>query len=322
MKLLTKSFLLLLALLIGAEVVVRTFWARNMSGRFEYGYHPTAGFVAKEGEVHLERAGGRRFHPQSFEMPKPEGTYRIFTIGGSVPRGPSLEKSYAHQLGEILDNRGMEVESFNLSVAGYGARRSQIVLKQALRYQPDLIILHVNDSNEYEDDREWRRKEEFASAHPKNWLMKSFLLRRLYELKTEKVFWKLLEHDIRLQTTMNDADAEIAAMNGAHTKKKWQKRVKKIALESVQMARQVDIDVLVLVQAIVYPDKEGKPFLDDKGLDEIREFFEEQGARTLSMREIFEEQKDFASDFSDGSHLRASGHWKIASELAEEIMKN
>ena len=39
----TKSFLLCLALLVGAELVVRVFFVRSMSGRFDYGYLPGAG---------------------------------------------------------------------------------------------------------------------------------------------------------------------------------------------------------------------------------------------------------------------------------------
>ncbi|NJK93062.1 MAG: hypothetical protein HC904_15325 [Blastochloris sp.] len=166
-KFLTHAFLIVLASLIAAELVVRIFFARNMSGRFDYGYHPTAGFVEQsDGTVRLVRAGGRRFRPQQFQMPKPAGTYRVFVIGDSVPRGPSLEGAYAWQLQEMLQKKGIQAEVLNLAVAGYGVRRNQIVLKQALTYQPDLIILHLYLGNEFEDQRERGRADDFNPGTP------------------------------------------------------------------------------------------------------------------------------------------------------------
>jgi len=81
-------------LLGGCEVVVRVFFARNMSGRFEYGYHPTAGVVEREdGTVQLVRAGGRRFHPQRFTARRPDGTFHVMVVGDSVPRGPRARQA-------------------------------------------------------------------------------------------------------------------------------------------------------------------------------------------------------------------------------------
>ena len=55
---LTTAMLMTLGLLAGSEIVVRLFFARNMSGRFEYGYNPTAGFVEHaDGTVSLVFGG-------------------------------------------------------------------------------------------------------------------------------------------------------------------------------------------------------------------------------------------------------------------------
>ncbi|MFZ5807431.1 MAG: SGNH/GDSL hydrolase family protein [Verrucomicrobiota bacterium] len=318
MKIYSRAFLLVIGILILAEISVRLFWARNMSGRFEYGYHPTAGFVEDEDSVvKLVRAGGRRFRPQSFRMPKPEKTFRIFVIGDSVPRGPSLEEAYPYLLAENLKKKNIAAEALNLAVAGYGARRSQIVLKQALRYQPDLVILHLNGSNEYEDEREYRRAKEFTSWHPKNWLMKSLLLRRLYEIKTEQLFWKLLPQDIRSQTGVSDADAEIASSKDEKKSHEWKKRVEEVSLASVRLAREAKVPILVLAQAVA----ESSSGLNDQGLDALLVKLEKEGAMTLSMKEIFQLQfsKD---DFSDGSHLRPSGHQKIAAAMTDKICQS
>ena len=92
-----------------------------------------------------------------------------------------------------------------------GARRCQVVLQKALEFEPSLIIIHVNDTNKWEDEREWRRSQEFKGWHPRHWLMKVFIFRRLYEAKLEKVFWPLVPDQIRLKYAVSDADAQVAA---------------------------------------------------------------------------------------------------------------
>ena len=84
---LSKSFLLALAVFALSELLVRTFFAHSMSGRFEYGYNPTAGFVDyADRRTELVRAGGRRFQPQQFMRDRPPGVVRIMVVGDSVPR--------------------------------------------------------------------------------------------------------------------------------------------------------------------------------------------------------------------------------------------
>ena len=57
----TRSFLLVITVLVIAEIAVRVFWSCGLAGRFDYGYHPTAGFVEKsDGSLDLVRAGDRK----------------------------------------------------------------------------------------------------------------------------------------------------------------------------------------------------------------------------------------------------------------------
>ena len=42
----------------------------------------------------------------------------------------------------------------NLSAVGIGVERQRLRLEEALGYEPDLVILHVHGSNEYEDYRD------------------------------------------------------------------------------------------------------------------------------------------------------------------------
>lgn len=320
-KIITNAGILTLLIFILIEALIRIFFSENMSGRFEYGYHPTAGFVEKnDGTVELVRAGGRRFRPQEFKMPKPAGTYRVFVVGDSVPRGPSLEGAYAWQLQELLKSQGTPAEVLNLGVAGYGVRRNQLVLKQALTYQPNLIILHLNDSNEYEDEREWRRAEDFKSWHPSHWLLKSQLIARLYELKTEKVFWYWLPQSVREQEGIQDVDAEVAAATDAGTKELWLNRFQTTSKESVKLTKEAGIELLVVV-----PASKVRAGLDAMQLDTLPSIkslglsLEEKDQDVLWVQSAFEKEADPKILFSDSSHLTRLGHKILANALVSKI---
>lgn len=318
---LPHAFLLALVLLGATELAVRCFFARNMSGRFEYGYHPTSGFQEHaDGTVSLVRAGGRRFHPQTFRQSRPEGTFRIMVIGDSVARGPSLESSYPRVLGAQLRREGLNVESFNLGVAGYGGQRKLIVLRQALKYQPSLVILHVNDSNEYEDEREYKRSEEFKSWHPRNWPMKSLVIRRLYEAKTEQVFWKWLPVEIRSQQSINDADAELSASMNPEKLRQWAERVRRFTAESVRLVREAHVPILLITQAHAARDPNGRPFLDDQNLDEMIRPLVTNGVCSVSMKQVFA-PLPWRTLFADGSHLRREGHEILTSAIVERLRR-
>jgi lysophospholipase L1-like esterase len=316
---LRNPWLLLLALFIAGELIVRVFFARNMTGRFEYGYHPTAGFVEKvDGSVQLVRAGGRRFRPQTFSRQRPAGGFRVMVIGDSVPRGPSLEGAYAAQLAEQLCKEGLKAEAINLAVAGNGAQRSQIILRKALEYQPSLVILHVNNSNEYEDEREFKRSEEFKSWHPRNWAMKSLLLRRLYEAKTEKVFWEWLPAEIRNQKAVSDADAEVAASMNTAKLREWDDRVKRFTSESLALARARVVPVLIVTQVRREADRAGGMRLDDHGLDELVQPLTGEGVELLSLKKLLE-PLPCETLFADSVHFNRAGHAVIAASIARRI---
>jgi hypothetical protein len=316
------SLLTLLALFAASELVVRVFFARNMSGRFEYGYHPSAGFVENaDGTVNLVRAGGRRFHPQHFTRARPADTFRVVVIGDSVPRGSSVQSAYPFLIGERLRDQGVAAESFNLAVAGNGAARSQVILRQALNYEPSLVILHVNDSNEFEDERDFKRAQAFRSWHPRNWPMKSLVLRRLHELKLEKVYWKWLPAEVRNLNSASDADDEALAGRDPVKRREWAERVRRYTAESVALARARGAPVLLLTQARLERDAQGRAYLDDHGLDELVRPLVGPGVCTLSMKEIFE-RVDFEALFADGAHVFPPGHARITAALVQKLQQS
>ena len=314
----TKSFLLVAAVLIVAEIAVRVFWSRGLAGRFDYGYHPTAGFVEKsDGSLDLVRAGGRRFFPQHYAQQRPPGTFRIMVVGDSVPRGPSLAETYSTRLAELLHARGVAAEGWNLCLPGYGAHRCHVVLAQALKYQPSLIIRHVNNSNEYEDEREWQRSQDFQGWHPKNLLMKSLLVRRLHEVKTESVFWSLLPEKIRAQQGVNDAGAKIIAMTDEKQIRAWQDRVRHFLAEDIAACRAAGVPMLLVTQVRLRGGG-AQATLDDSGLDELARSFAAPGVDILPMKDALP-PTDFAGLFMDTAHMKATGHEILARAIAKKI---
>jgi hypothetical protein len=320
-KLRFADFLLALLLLLMAEMGVRLFLPHDVSGRFSYGYDRDSGFVeAKDGTVHLVRAGGRRFHPQTFSRQRPADTYRIMVIGDSVPRGPNLKAAYANQLQEVLRARGIRAEVINLAIPGFGARRSQLVLHKVLAYEPSLIILHLNDSNEYEDEREYHRRQDFQGWHPRHWLMKVFIFARAYEMKTEKVLWKLLPETIRRQTAVNDADAEVQASLDLAQQARWRERLWETTKETVAMARKKSISMVLVTQGTWQPKMTGQDKIDDHGLDALAQSLAGSGVSVVSMKQVFSTLK--SSNFADSAHLTPAGHEILAGELADLISRH
>ncbi len=319
-KLFSSAFLLALGLLLAAELGVRLFLPHDVSGRFSYGYDPDAGFVESgDGTVKLVRAGGRRFHPQTFSRRRPADTWRILVIGDSVPRGPNIKAAYANKLQEVLKVDGIKAEVINLAVPGYGARRTQIVLRKVLEYDPSLIILHLSDSNEFEDEREFRRRQDFQGWHPKHWPMRVFIFARAYEMKTEKVLWKLVPDQIRQQTAVNDADAELQAAADRTQQLLWKERVWQTTKETVALARQQGIPIVLVTQVTLHYDESGKKWLDDHELDALAHSLEGPGVYPLSMQQVFSTLMPVTSYFVDSSHLTLIGHEVMARALADLI---
>jgi hypothetical protein len=319
-KWLPPAFLFAVLLLGLSELGARLFFAQSISGRFEYGYSLDAGFDERaDGTVKLFRAGGRRFHPQSFSRRRPPGTFRVFVIGDSVPRGPSFKTAYPFILGQELKQHHIRAESVNMALPGYGTQRCQIVLRKALEFQPSLIILHVNDSNKYEDDREYRRSQEFKTWHPSNWPMKIFIFRRLYEAKMEKVFWRLVPEQVRVKVAVNDPDAQVAASQDANEVKARIKVAREVTAASVALARAQHVPVLLITQCRLLTDGPRSFHFEDYGLDALGEALVEDGVYHLSMKKIFSGLPQVRSYFSDTGHLRPSGHLLIAHAIIRKI---
>lgn len=115
-------------------------------------------FVENESGDAMEIAKGRHrfFAADSFALPKPENTFRIFCIGGSTVQGRpfSIQTSFTTWLEQSLtaadSSRNWEV--VNCGGVSYASYRLVPVLNEVLNYQPDLIIV-CTGHNEFLEDR-------------------------------------------------------------------------------------------------------------------------------------------------------------------------
>lgn len=324
MKLFSRAFLIAFGLWAFLEAGAHVFFADGILGRFQYGYHPTAGWFEFEDRTELRRTGGARLRPQTLPKPKPEGLARIFVIGGSVPRGQHTETAYAYQLGETLKAAGTPAESYNLGVPGYGSVRSLILMKQALRHEPDLLVLHLHAGNEYEDELDWKRAEDFRGWHPRNWLMKSFTIGRLFELKQEQLYWKWLSSEIREQAMVHDEMARIAEQirdPESPLLKRWLQRIDRNTRRSADLALCNGVPLLLVVPNLL--DRKAGYHFDDGGLGSMaRELAGRPGVFSYWAADDLQKLKPAEIDplfFRDGTHMYPPGHAFLAQHLAPVV---
>jgi lysophospholipase L1-like esterase len=94
----------------------------------------------------------QQFGGKPVNIPKPESSIRIFTMGGSQAWGSGAadsQSTYAAMLEDQLQNAGHKVEIYNAGINGAGISRVYTAFRDlVLPFQPDLLILDVglNDS--------------------------------------------------------------------------------------------------------------------------------------------------------------------------------
>jgi len=98
------------------------------------------------------------FRPASFPTVKPEGEFRIFCLGGSTVQGSpfATETAFSNWLEISLKthdpSRSWRV--INCGGISYASYRIALVLKELLKYQPDLFII-CEGHNEFLEDRSY-----------------------------------------------------------------------------------------------------------------------------------------------------------------------
>lgn len=91
--------------------------------------------------------------PKRFDLPRPDGVYRIVVVGGSTvlgfPYPPEL--SFPRQLEVLLNqqNTAGEFEVINLGMVAINSFSVADVVRQAVAMQPDLMIVHTGHNEFY-----------------------------------------------------------------------------------------------------------------------------------------------------------------------------
>lgn len=90
---------------------------QGSSGQLYYLFRPNEDYLWKGTPVHINSKG---FRTEEFEVPKPEGIYRILNVGDSIAFGweVSQEDTYGKQLESILNarNDGVHYEVINAGI--------------------------------------------------------------------------------------------------------------------------------------------------------------------------------------------------------------
>ena len=308
---------------LGALVVVATleavayFFARqDPVERMNFGYSESAAFSEKDGKLLIRRSSFRAVWDQTYPLEKPAGVPRIVLVGDSVLRGGSYEDSAAGGLKRALARCGVESEVWNLASPGYGSRRKHIMVKKALGYRPDLVIYHANTTTEYEDSREWERKQRAASWHPGAWPDRLPLIGRIAMSMNEQVFWKWLSREVRAGLDPNGADLEQAIRSKSDTEY-WMPRMLENFRETLALTGRAGVPLLVISRATLV---DGGPGMTDYGVEaELAKLASGGAFRWIANRDVFA-KGDAREYFFDGTHWSDAGHELMSAALLEQSL--
>lgn len=90
------------------------------------------------------RINSKGFIGEEFEDKKPDGVYRIFTLGDSCTFGGDWDMSYAAFLGKTLSASEGKFEVINAGIEGYNSEYALGHLKDdILKYSPDLVTIYI-----------------------------------------------------------------------------------------------------------------------------------------------------------------------------------
>ena len=312
-----RAALLALVVLVALEGLAFFQYRQHPLERMAFGYDLDAGFREQDGELTIRRSSSRALWDQRYPVARTPGVARVMLVGDSILRGGSYEDSAAGRLRRELEQCGMRAEVWNLSSPGYGSQRKHIMVEKALSYRPDLVVYQANVTTEYEDSREWERKERHASWHPGLWPEKLPLIGRISLSMNEQVFWKWLDKEIRAGADPNGADLE-QAMRSKSDLEHWMPLMVENFRHTVALLKGAGVPLLVLARASLVDDTAE---MADLGLEaEIGPLAAREGFAWLSTRQIFS-QGDARRYFFDGTHWTDAGHELIGKALLRESLR-
>jgi hypothetical protein len=240
--------------LIGLELAARLLWTPAWIGArlygevdpsFDYGFGYGIGYVRPQcepdGETRVTcfKTQYRSIFRQSFERVKRPRTLRSFTVGGSHAAGPGAYTTTA--IRTLRAGCGaLRWEGVNLAVRGQGSTRALVATEEALRHDPDLIILDFGGTNEYEDERDLAQR---TQVHEGIW---EYLLAS----RVIVIGRKLLSRRFAvMRTPPVPGDGERVASSVPANLSRWERTLAANYRELIAMARARKIPVVVVGRA-------------------------------------------------------------------------
>ena len=149
------------AFFLSVEVILRTVGPAETKGAED----PFVGFSSiqplfSEGNGNVTIAANRLryFNEASFASRKPPNTFRIFAFGGSTTYGHPFnwQTAFPRWLQELLNScqNGTRYEVINLGGISYASYRIIPLMKETLKYEPDLFIVYTGQ-NEFLERRSY-----------------------------------------------------------------------------------------------------------------------------------------------------------------------
>jgi len=311
------------------EIGVRFLWDPRIIGEqwyricpsYDYGYDYTKPlFYGRGGNLTCYPTQYCELYRQSLPGNKTAREFRIFVFGSSVARGtPSC--NFPLMVGEEL-HRGFPRIYWhvnNFSVPGYGSTRMALLLKKAIRYGPDVIIIAVHGSNEYEDERD------LAYAKAVNAGFNRILCASHCIVLTKKIFPSLFPSENTLPSTGED---EPAASRKSENLKRWGSSINKNLDDMIAAARARHIPVVLMGRAM---RDYGKDPFESARTDTINNSIKNHSrsgdvlyfdTQSVLSGYIPPAGRHNPALFQDTSHLTEEGHRRIARALYELIARH
>lgn len=127
------------------------------------GYQPLFSLDKSGASYVTARNRALYFGDQSFDVVKPNNTYRMFFLGGSTVRGRpfAVDSAFAKWVALELNERSesLNYEAVNCGGLSYASFRLKHIGKEVLNYQPDLLVL-ATGHNEFLENRTFQQASE------------------------------------------------------------------------------------------------------------------------------------------------------------------
>lgn len=115
------------------------------------------GWFTSEGRAYV-RINSEGLRDREHSIAKPKDVYRIAVLGDSVSEAMQVDMKDAYW--SLLQGRlsrcgyapGRRIEVINFGVSGFGTAQEYLMLKAAMPYRPDLVLLQFMDGNDLTDN--------------------------------------------------------------------------------------------------------------------------------------------------------------------------